>query len=698
MLTLFRTPASATGTVATSHRASPSPASPHPANTPGATQAHPPSAAEPPIRTLSLSAAAISRDALAPLTFAAGGPALVVGFVSPHVDFPAVARATKAALPPDCTLLLVSTAGELCAAPGQPLYCPTGDRWDRVVLQAFSPRLFSGLSVHTVPLHCEDIRSGGPLRLTQTQRVEAIQGELERIRAPFPIDSRDTVALTVLDGLSSSESSLMEAVYRSGRFPCLFIGGSAGGTLDFQHTRLFDGERVLENAAVILFLKVAPGLRYGVFKSQNFRPTATRFTIVDADPIRRVVRRVIDPDSFEVMRFTDALAAALHCRPEELSSRLGKSTFAIQMEDELYVRSVAGFNLETGEATFYCDVNAGDSLLLVEATDFAQQTAQDLAAYLRGKPRPVGVILNDCILRRLNNGDSLARVNAFDGITAAGFSTFGELFGINVNQTLSALLFFETPEGTTFTDDVVDRFPIHYARFHSSFITARYNRLHLLNRIRSSIIERMRGYLEALVSLHSGVQDTARYASRIGASMAAIQNSLDLHAASFDGHAERKEALLREFTHLSQVVKGIEGVLGVIDTIAGQTNLLALNATIEAARAGDAGRGFAVVASEVRKLANDTKQTLGTTRGAIGQVMTSVGQVGGKLNETGDRMDAAAHDAATLLDSIHAVVVEVTTAQSEIESRLDALNQHARRMAEINEYVSRLKSLDQAAE
>ncbi|MFD1626420.1 methyl-accepting chemotaxis protein [Azospirillum griseum] len=693
MLTLFRTSASATGTVATSQAASPSPDRFRPANTPGT--ATPP---EPPIRTLSLSAAAITRDALAPLTFTAGGPALVVGFVSPHVDFPTVARAAKAALPPDCKLLLVSTAGELCTAPGQPLYCPTGERWDRVVFQAFSPRLFSGLSVHTVPLHCEDIRSGGPLRHSQTKRVEAIQGELERIRPSFRIDSRDTVALTFVDGLSASESSLMEAVYRSGRFPCLFIGGSAGGTLDFQHTRLFDGDRVLENAAVILLLKVAPGTRYGVFKSQNFRPTATRFTIVDADPIRRVVRRVIDPDSFEVMRFTDALAAALRCRPEELSSRLGKSTFAIQMEDELYVRSVAGFNLETGEATFYCDVNAGDALTLVEATDFAQQTAQDLAAYLRGKPQPVGAILNDCILRRLNNGDALARVRAFDGMTVAGFSTFGELFGINVNQTLSALLFFDAPEGTDFADDFVDRFPIHYARFHSSFINARYNRLHLLNRIRSSIIDRMRGYLEALVSLHSGVQDTARYASRIGESMTAIQKSLDRHAASFDGHAERKEELLREFAQLSRVVKGIEGVLGVIDTIAGQTNLLALNATIEAARAGEAGRGFAVVASEVRKLASDTKQTLGTTRGAIGQVMASVGQVGGKLNETGDRMDSAAHNAATLLDSIHAVVVEVTTAQTEIESRLDALNQHASHMAEINEYVSRLKSLDQAAE
>ncbi|WP_370511992.1 protoglobin domain-containing protein [Lysinibacillus sp. BW-2-10] len=54
----------------------------------------------------------------------------------------------------------------------------------------------------------------------------------------------------------------------------------------------------------------------------------------------------------------------------------------------------------------------------------------------------------------------------------------------------------------------------------------------------------------------------------------------------------------------------IQAVVEIVKDIAGQTNLLALNSAIEAARAGEHGKGFAVVANEVRKLADQTKNSV----------------------------------------------------------------------------------------
>jgi len=57
-------------------------------------------------------------------------------------------------------------------------------------------------------------------------------------------------------------------------------------------------------------------------------------------------------------------------------------------------------------------------------------------------------------------------------------------------------------------------------------------------------------------------------------------------------------------------IGAISEITGSIQNIAAQTNLLALNASIEAARAGEHGRGFAVVAGEVRKLAEQSSQSV----------------------------------------------------------------------------------------
>ncbi|TAN49567.1 MAG: PAS domain S-box protein, partial [Rhodospirillales bacterium] len=416
--------------------------------------------------------------------FDGSGASLVLAFVSPHIDFSAVC-AKLSGMVGTVPMVAVSTAGELCnAAPRSgSLYRTTGDHWDSVVIEAFGPALIAAVSVHTIPLHNDDIRHGTP-RLSRGERVRRIAASLAAVQVPFKIDSRDTLALTFVDGLSACESYLMEAVYKVGQFPCLFIGGSAGGTFDFSRTEVFDGREILQNHAVITFVKLAADKRYGILKSQNFRKTDKSFVTLDADPDRRIVTTVIDQETFTVESTIAAMCRILDCRAAELQERLADHTFGIELGDEIFVRSVSSFDFDKGSVTFYCDVNAGDKLFLLESTDFVEQTRGDYQTFMCDKPPPVAAILNDCILRRLYNEPRLKGLDGLWDCPVAGFSTFGELLGININQTLTAVFFFDVPVGQSFCDPFVDRFPVHYGRFVNYFTSCRLARVKLLNEIR----------------------------------------------------------------------------------------------------------------------------------------------------------------------------------------------------------------------
>ena len=315
---------------------------------------------------------------------------LALAFISPHVDFSRVTSALQrvAGATP---VIAVSTAGELCGASSGPLYKPTGNGWSSVIIEIFPADLFATISIHGVPLHNEDIRKGDPSKSHET-RIDAIARSLSQVMPPFAIDVRDTIALTLVDGLSASENYFMEAVYRTGKFPCAFVGGSAGGKLDFRNTHLFDGRRILENHAIVAFLKLAPGRAYSVFKTQNFRKAGHSFVVMDADPNRRTVSGVLDTRSNEIRPFASMLAETLKTTPANLQAKMSAHSFGIEAGGELFVRSVAGINAETGVVSFFCDVNAGDKLELLQATDLVDQTKRDLAGFLRGKPPALGAL------------------------------------------------------------------------------------------------------------------------------------------------------------------------------------------------------------------------------------------------------------------------------------------------------------------
>jgi Methyl-accepting chemotaxis protein len=106
--------------------------------------------------------------------------------------------------------------------------------------------------------------------------------------------------------------------------------------------------------------------------------------------------------------------------------------------------------------------------------------------------------------------------------------------------------------------------------------------------------------------------------------------------------------------------------LEIIKSIADKINLLGLNAAIESARAGEQGRGFNVVSSEIRKLANQSKESVTTIKNVIEKMNKSVNNITNAVNES-----------ATVSE-------EQAASIQEISATIESINDNLKKLKEFN--------------
>jgi len=124
---------------------------------------------------------------------------------------------------------------------------------------------------------------------------------------------------------------------------------------------------------------------------------------------------------------------------------------------------------------------------------------------------------------------------------------------------------------------------------------------------------------------------------------------------------------------LSKSIEAYSLMAEKIEDIASQTNLLALNASIESARAGAVGRGFAVVATEVRKLAEQSKETVAETDKINKEIYGKIGSVNTFINEVRNSFE----EIASRIENVLAVTEETTAGMQELSSAAESINQGA---------------------
>ena len=106
---------------------------------------------------------------------------------------------------------------------------------------------------------------------------------------------------------------------------------------------------------------------------------------------------------------------------------------------------------------------------------------------------------------------------------------------------------------------------------------------------------------------------------------------------------------------LCDKIVSAEEITQIIYQISSQTNLLALNASIEAARAGEQGRGFAVVANEIRKLADDTRNSIDSITELLRGITELANQTSTLVRQSVESVDEQSKYIEAVDDSFQAI-------------------------------------------
>jgi len=149
---------------------------------------------------------------------------------------------------------------------------------------------------------------------------------------------------------------------------------------------------------------------------------------------------------------------------------------------------------------------------------------------------------------------------------------------------------------------------------------------------------------------------------RTNKAIAQIASSVQEMNASQEELAATMHDMSQISIKASNDVKNANQILGIIQRIASQTNLLGLNAAIEAARAGDLGRGFSVVAEEVRKLSQQSDDSVQDIHKRLNKLNDSIDLLNQRMLQT----DKITQEQACVSQSISSMMMDLQEVSNEL--------------------------------
>jgi hypothetical protein len=352
-------------------------------------------------------------DAGATLAAKLGSPAVVVYFASPKFEPEALAAAVAGAFP-SATTFGCTSSGELVSG---------AMTKGAIVAMGFDADVVSRAEVAFV--------DGVKTSVDGIDKAFS-NWETQIGTKMLDLDPERWLGIVLVDGLSGAEERVMDRI--GNLTNVIFIGGSAGDDVAFKKTLVAASGHAGSDAAVLALFECPNG--FDVIKTQSFH--ATRQFLVPTK-VDKAAREVIE---FNGKPAVAAYAEALGVKAEDLAGQFMAHPLGLMIGGEPFVRSpqqVVGDSVR-----FFCGVDEGMKLAVLESTSIVSDTKSVLAGALQRNPGAKGLLNFNCILRTLEleaTSQTEAYGKVFDAIQTVGFSTYGEEYMGHINQTATMVLF-----------------------------------------------------------------------------------------------------------------------------------------------------------------------------------------------------------------------------------------------------------------
>lgn len=151
--------------------------------------------------------------------------------------------------------------------------------------------------------------------------------------------------------------------------------------------------------------------------------------------------------------------------------------------------------------------------------------------------------------------------------------------------------------------------------------------------------------------------------------LAGIVSAIEQLTASASNIHTNEHKLNTDIEEITKLSENINDLSDFIKALADETKMLGLNAAIEAARVGEVGRGFGVVAKEIRKLSDQSKNT-------VPQIIKLTNSIKIKLEETSGQSKNSLN---SIQEQVNATE-EITASIQEISAMSEELNKIAQKL------------------